>query len=160
MIVSRTTVYAQGADRHVYAFQAPDRCLLIAFFNQTTVFTMKNAMFKTLSGLLPLFLLLGLLIPVHAGAPLSIETTCPAPDVSVTEQTASSVTFGWSAVSGASQYRIWYVRREDNYSSQVTTTGGTSATFSNMPSGTYDFYFQTSCGVEGNSAIIVADLLI
>lgn len=121
---------------------------------------MKNALCKSLPGLFSLLFLLNLSSPVRAGVPPTPEVTCPAPEVSIAEQAAASVTFTWNAVSGATQYRIWYVRREDNYTSSVITTGGTSVTFSNLPPGTYDFYFQTSCGGEGNSAIITQDIIM
>lgn len=121
---------------------------------------MKNALCKSLPGLFSLLFLLNLSNPVRAGVPPTPEVTCPTPEVSITEQAASSVTFSWNAVSGATQYRIWYVRREDNYTSSVITTGGTSVTFSNLTSGTYDFHFQTSCGGDGNSAIIIAEIMM
>lgn len=123
---------------------------------------MKNASKHGKQALATLFLFFGLLVSSFSAPPTTIATdcNCGTPNASVSEQTSTSVSFSWGAVAGATAYRVWYVRTGDNYTSQVTITGGTSATFSNLPKGTYRFYFVADCGGEASEAIIVDDLLM
>lgn len=123
---------------------------------------MKNASVKSWQALIPVFLLLAILLPVKSGfsTPVTTEVTCPAPNVSITDKTASSVSFAWDAVSGASVYKVYYYRSEDNYTSSEFTTGSASISFSNLPAGTYDFYFATNCGGVTSEYIVVEDILM
>lgn len=88
------------------------------------------------------------------------EATCPTPTVSVTAQGSNDVSFSWNAVSGAVGYRVWYTRREDNFTSSVANTGNTSISFSSLPAGTYDFYFATVCGSGVSGYVVVDDLVM
>lgn len=93
--------------------------------------------------------------PVHSGP----QATCPSPNVSVTQQ-SGGFSFSWDAVGGASGYKVWYRRHEDNYTSSPVSTGSTSISFTTLPAGTYDFYFQTVCGTDSSPYIVVDDLII
>ncbi len=103
-----------------------------------------------------------LLLPLtsgHAQTP-TVSATCTAPTVSKTGQTANSVSFSWNAVSGATEYAVWYVRKEDNSTSSTSYTSSTSINFSGLPAGTYCFYFATVCGASTSDYIIQDDLIM
>jgi len=85
---------------------------------------------------------------------------CPGPEVSIANQSASSITFSWAPVSGASQYKTWYRRHGASETSQQLGTSNTQFTYSGLPSGTYDFYFVTVCGSEMSGFIIIEDLVL
>ena len=104
--------------------------------------------------------LIAFMAPVTTGfsTPNSIEITCGSPTVSITSQTSSSVSFAWNAVSGATIYKIWYVRNGSDGSGEFFTSG-TSMTFNNLQGGSYRFYFQAICS-EGSSEITIEDLVI
>jgi hypothetical protein len=120
---------------------------------------MKNASKHGKQALATLLLFFGLLATSFSTAP-GEGSSCDAPAATVTAQGSHSVSFSWNAVSGATGYRVWYVRQEDNFTSQETSTSGTSVNFSNLPSGKYSFYFVTDCGGETSEAIILDDLLM
>lgn len=94
---------------------------------------------------------------VPAGAS---DTSCPAPSVSVTDYSSGSVTFTWPAMDGVTGYEVYYVRQEDNYVSSPVVVGGNTISFSNLPPGTYDFYFRTLCGGGTSSYVIEDDLIM
>ena len=106
-------------------------------------------------------LLLAFLVPVQIGQASEPVTSllCPGPNVSITARSSGSVSFAWDAVSGALSYKVWYHRQEDSYTSGEFTTGGTSISFSDLPTGTYTFYFASVC-TGGLSDIIIIDILI
>ncbi len=97
-------------------------------------------------------------LPTHL-APA--DCSCDAPgNVVKTGQTDSSVSFSWGAVAGATDYKVWYVRIDDNYTSAQTTATGTSINYSGLPTGRYVFYFSTNCGGETSSIIIMEDIMM
>ena len=122
---------------------------------------MKNASKKNWLAPAKLLLLLVFLAPVRAGFSLSpaVKVTCDPPNVSITDKSSGTVSFAWDPVQYGNTYKIWYHRSEDDYTSSQTTTGSTTITYSNLPAGTYDFYFMTVCG-EGNSIIVIEDDLM
>ncbi len=99
-------------------------------------------------------------LPIGQAQSPSVSATCPEPSVTKTGQTANSVSFSWDAVSGATGYAVWYVRKEDNYSSAVTHTGNTSINYSGLSAGTYCFYFLTECGSSTSGYIIQDDIIM
>lgn len=123
---------------------------------------MKNASKKGWQALGPVLLLLTLFAarPAAFSAATEPAVTCPAPNVSITEQTLTSIHFAWDQVSGGAVYKVWYVRQEDNYtSSQISTCSG-SISFTNLPAGTYDFHFVTVCTGETSTNYVVEDILM
>lgn len=87
--------------------------------------------------------------------------TCSAPSPSRTGQSHGANTYAWSAVSGATQYAMFYVRKSDGFTSSVTYTTATSHTFSGLTAGNYAFYFATVCdGAALSDYIIVDDMVI
>lgn len=138
-------------------------CLSSNFFTQiihSNYYSMKTEVKKKLRWYFKIILVL--LIPIVSGSayPSVIESTCPGPQVSVTSQSTGSVSFSWNAESGASEYVVFYIRQDDNHTSQQIYTGNTSITYSGLPSGTYNFYFARICGSELSEIIIIDDLVI
>ena len=124
---------------------------------------MKNEIKKSWQGSFKLFYSLLLLVMLHVAAsatPPVTLLTCPGPTVSKTGQSSGYVAYSWNTVSGATAYEVRYVRKEDNYTSSVISTGNTSITFSGLAPGTYAFFFVTVCGGELSETVIIDDLII
>lgn len=95
--------------------------------------------------------------------PMALASTCDCgvpTNVQKTGQTGNSVSFSWSAVSGASSYDVWYLRVADNYTSAHTTVTSTAATIGGLSAGRYVFYFSTNCGDVPSDIIILEDVVI
>ena len=124
---------------------------------------MKNAGKK--NWLSSFFIFFGLALLATTGsafterAPTS-DVSCTPPQATVSDQSSGSVTFTWGAQSGAISYQIYYTREEDSYTSTPVTTGNTYISFTNLPAGTYDFYFRTNCDRESSDYIILDDLIM
>lgn len=123
---------------------------------------MKHEIKKSLFVAVALTLLFSMFLPLRIGlaAALPEGQTCDQPSAYVTMQSTNAVSFAWDAVSGATEYRVWYVREQDNYTSEVTSTGNTNITYSNLPAGTYRFYFTTVCGMVSSGSYVIPDLII
>ncbi|MFN0037817.1 MAG: hypothetical protein ACKVUS_22365 [Saprospiraceae bacterium] len=124
---------------------------------------MKNEIKKSWQCYSKLLYSLLFLVVMHFAASatgLVPELSCPAPTASKTGQSSGSVSYSWSAVSGATSYQVWYLRKEDNFSSGVMSTGNTSITVSGLAPGTYRFYFATGCASETSEYIIADDLIM
>ena len=89
-----------------------------------------------------------------------VATTCPELGVSITSRSGSNISFGWAPVEGVGSYQISYYCKETNQSSGVVTTGSCSITFTNLPPGTYTFYFNPVCGGGASEYYIIDDILI
>ncbi len=82
-----------------------------------------------------------------ATLPTAHDCTCGTPtNVHKTGSTLTTATFAWDAVSGASGYKVKYVRQSDNYASPEWTTSSLTYTFTNLTAGRYYFYFAADCG--------------
>ncbi|HLP92741.1 MAG TPA: hypothetical protein VK168_01850 [Saprospiraceae bacterium] len=57
-----------------------------------------------------------------------------------------SVTYNWNAVSGANNYKTYYVRLSDGYTSETFTVYSNYKPFYGLTSGAYRFYFAADCG--------------
>jgi hypothetical protein len=123
---------------------------------------MKTAFKNGRPMLATLFFLFALLVQAATGftAQPDNDCDCAAPTVTKSGQSSGAVSFSWGAVAGASGYKAWYVRKENNFTSQVVTTGGTAVGFTNLSPGTYQFYFSTVCGGEVSQIIITDDLIM
>ncbi len=87
------------------------------------------------------------------------DCTCDTPtNVRRTSSTATSITYSWDAVSGATGYNVKYLRLSDSYQSPEWTTTATSYTFTNLTAGAYKFYFATDCGGEVSEFIVIEDV--
>jgi hypothetical protein len=86
-------------------------------------------------------------------------TTCTAPqNVAVTSLNGGNISFDWDdCMGGCTQYLLKYYRQEDSYSSGNHLTSSSTFSFSNLPDGTYDFYFATVCDGQISPFIIVEE---
>jgi hypothetical protein len=123
---------------------------------------MRNVSKKSWQTVIQMCFLLLLLIQVTSGFSVrpKVCMTCPTPVVNITHQTSSSISFSWNSVTGASYYKVYYQRKEDNYTSSEFSTGDTSMDFSSLPSGTYSFFFTTDCGSEISQFVVFDDLIM
>lgn len=125
---------------------------------------MKNASKKSWPVLFKMFLLLAFLAQatpsISLSAPTIEEVSCPAPSVVKTAHSSGFISFSWGSGTGATEYKAWYVRHNDNFTSQVITTGSTSISYSGLLPGNYSFYFQTVCGEDTSSYVIIDDLMM
>lgn len=96
----------------------------------------------------------------HSPTGKEAACNCPSLNVSRTVLSGSSVTFSWVEPEEATGYKIWYIRREDGFSSQDFITAQSSIQFSNLPPGTYVFFFVTLCGEERSETLITEDLIM
>lgn len=109
-----------------------------------------------------LFFLLTLTVQVFTGftPPKGPGCACTSPSVSLTGQTSNSASFDWSPVYSATEYKVWYYRKEDDFTSQEVFTSSTDISFTNLEEGTYEFYFATVCGGIISQVIVTDDLLM
>jgi hypothetical protein len=115
------------------------------------LFTMKSSLIFTL---FTLSLLFGCVKPKEDLIQTE-KSSCPTPtNVIRTNKASGSISYSWSAVTGAVQYKLKYVRQKDNYTSPDYFTTSTSYTFSNLQSGDYAFYFYTVCS-DGTSGAFI-----
>ncbi|MEO1258841.1 MAG: fibronectin type III domain-containing protein [Bacteroidota bacterium] len=94
--------------------------------------------------------------------PVNLLIECSAPqNVAATSINAGNISFDWDDCSGGcTEYKVKYHREEDSYSSSEFTTSSSAFSFSNLPDGTYDFYFSTVCGGDASSLIIIEEIVI
>jgi hypothetical protein len=86
------------------------------------------------------------------------DLTCDSPDnVTVRSQTSTSITFDWDACSGGCDGYLVYYQKHGSSPSGNFSTDDPAITFSNLPAGTYDFYFATKCTGGGISSFIVIE---
>lgn len=89
------------------------------------------------------------------------KQVCTCPEVTnlhKTSETSTSKSYGWNG--SGSEYKVWYYRSEDSYTSSVSTAYSTSYTFSGLTAGHYTFYVQTVCGAEASGFIGVEDVVL
>ncbi|MCC6458912.1 MAG: hypothetical protein IT260_00475 [Saprospiraceae bacterium] len=79
-------------------------------------------------------------------------------NVWITSRTSNSVSFSWDRT--APNYKVWYHKHGEPYTSPVLTTSGTTFSFHNLPLGSYDFYFEPIIEDEAPGYVILEDLLM
>ena len=124
---------------------------------------MKHSIIKDVIKAIAAAAFFAFLQPFHEGMANNqppVAITCDPPVATVTGQSANSVSFAWGGLGGATEYRIWYVRQQDNYTSGTITTNNTNFTYSNLPPGTYRFYFATVCGLSTSGSYVIEELVI
>ena len=96
-----------------------------------------------------------------SGSSVEPACDCAVPSATMTDHGSNSASFSWSAVGGATEYQLWYVKKENNHSSSVISTGNTSITISGFAPGTYTVYIRTICGGSMSAGyVVVEDLLM
>lgn len=88
-------------------------------------------------------------------------TTCTAPqNVAITSINGGDISFDWdNCTGGCTEYKVKFYRYEDSYSSGTYLTSNSAFSFSNLPDGTYDFYFATVCDGQASSFIIIEETI-
>ena len=97
----------------------------------------------------------------HQPLPESATCTCASvTNVQKAFQSSGAINYTWSAVSGATQYKVWYTRHSDGYISGFSYTTSTAYAFTGLAAGQYTFHFVAVCGGEGSNLIGVQDVLL
>jgi hypothetical protein len=73
--------------------------------------------------------------------------------------TGSTITIVWDAVPGTAQYKVWWVRKEDNCLSTQSLTPETTLTFTNLAAGNYTFYVETVCNGEASGWVGIEECI-
>jgi len=110
-------------------------------------------------------LLLALLAQVFQSytLPQQTETVCDCMspyNLALTDVTSSSISADWDVAGSPDGFKVWYYRREDNYTSQPITTNNPYHTFSGLASGTYDIHVVAVCGLEYSGGIVMVDIIL
>ncbi len=83
-----------------------------------------------------------------SAAPERMPSSCIIENLQRTGPSQGSVSYSWNSVSGATVYKVYYVRLSDSYTSPVYSTSSTYMPFSGLTAGTYRFYFAPVCGED------------
>jgi hypothetical protein len=111
--------------------------------------------------LLAFLILLAPANPVSKPIVEPVVCTCPnISDLQKTAETSNSITYSWNNAYSGAQYRVWYSRQEDSYTSGFFYTYNTAYTFTGLSAGHYTFYFQAICGGETSGYIGTEDLIM
>lgn len=87
--------------------------------------------------------------------------TCDPPyDLSLTMPISNQASFVWNSNEQGAAYKVWYYREEDNYTSTERTTSNQYIDYTNLPTGTYTFYFATVCEGGTSQSIVYDDIII
>jgi hypothetical protein len=95
--------------------------------------------------------------------PAPEATTCACASVTNVQrvaQVSGSNSYTWTAVPGASQYKVWYKRLSNGQTSSATFTSNTSFTFTGLAGGEYTFYFATVCIGDESNIIGIDDMTL
>ena len=114
-----------------------------------------------------LFAFLILLIPSGIGSVPAIKPAVEAPTLTCpgisnlqkTGQTSASISYAWSNAYFGAQYKVWYVRQEDGYTSGYFYSYSPAYTFSGLSAGHYTFYFQALCEGEVSNYVGIEDTI-
>ncbi|MFN0214595.1 MAG: hypothetical protein ACKVT2_10105 [Saprospiraceae bacterium] len=84
--------------------------------------------------------------------------TCPeVSGLQKTGETTNSISYTWN--DDGAEYKLWYTRAEDNYTSSFFYAYSTNYSFTGLSAGSYTFYFQALCGAETSGYIGVEDII-
>lgn len=103
-----------------------------------------------------------LLLPLTFGVSATLQKegrAYPPPQPSIVSLSSGSVSFEWAPVSGATGYKVYYIRQESMLTSQEQSTDN-KPDFSGLPAGTYTFYFKSVFGSESSEYVVIDDLVI
>jgi len=111
-----------------------------------------------------LFAFLILFLSSVSGFAASSEPTpysCPnVTTLQKTGQTSNSISYSWDNAYTGAQFRVWYTRQEDSYTSGFFYTNYLSFDFTGLSAGNYTFYFQVLCGGETSGIIGIEDTIM
>ncbi|MDO8365500.1 MAG: hypothetical protein Q7T20_01800 [Saprospiraceae bacterium] len=112
-----------------------------------------------------LLVFLALFLPSISGFASSSEPAAPCScpnvtDVQETGQTSSSISYSWNNGYSGAQFKLWYTRQEDSYTSGFFYTNNLSYNFTGLSAGHYTFFFQALCEEETSGIIGIEDTII
>lgn len=99
---------------------------------------------------------------MFAFMPAADLATCSCATVSnvqKTGQTSNSISYAWDGSQGATQYKVWFTRQEDQYTSSYFYTLTPSFTFTNLSAGHYTFNIVAECGGEASNIVGLEDFV-
>ncbi len=103
------------------------------------------------------------LLPMTFGfSPVREVATCACPAVTNLQKTgqgSGSISFSWSSGYDATQYKLWYVRAADGYTSSPVYLDNASHAYSNLAAGRHAFYFVTVCSGEESGFIGTEEII-
>jgi hypothetical protein len=143
-----------GAPAPVWAGLAID-------FSQSILLTMANSIKKNWYRNLLTLVCMAFFLTTGSGfapGPMKGYTPWQAPVVSIVEIKESGITFSLEKTEGV-EYRVRYIRMENNQSSENYTISGTTVNFNALPSGTYRFIF-TAISIYGSDYVIIDDIMM
>ncbi len=123
---------------------------------------MKNEIKKGFQWGYQLGFVLLLFLPLTFGVSATLQKegrAYPPPQPSIVSLSSGSVSFEWAPVSGATGYKVYYIRQESMLTSQEQSTDN-KPDFSGLPAGTYTFYFKSVFGTESSEYVVIDDLVI
>lgn len=91
------------------------------------------------------------------------QTAAVCPEMGTPQKTgqgSGTISFAWGSAYTGAQYRLWYTRTSDGYTSSVYHTYNLSHTFSGLSAGHHTFYFQTVCEGESSGYIGIEDVIM
>ncbi|MBK8706382.1 MAG: fibronectin type III domain-containing protein [Saprospiraceae bacterium] len=85
----------------------------------------------------------------------------PSPyDLGLAMPSSNHASFSWDSNEQGASYKVWYYREGDNYTSTERTTSNLYIDYTNLPAGTYTFYFVTICGGGTSQSIVYDDIIV
>ncbi len=100
-------------------------------------------------------------VQITAAKPPRLDCTCETPiNAVINVQNYNGVSITWNHNEEDVSFKVWYYRREDNYTSAETITGNKSILYSNLQAGTYTFHLVAICGEEQSASIVFDDLIL
>jgi hypothetical protein len=77
-----------------------------------------------------------------------------------TAQSPSSFSYAWNHNYTGAQFKVWYTREEDTFTSSFFYTSNLSYNFTGLSTGHYTFYFQALCDGTPSGYIGIEDILL
>lgn len=74
-------------------------------------------------------------------------------------ESSGSISLTWSSSQGATGYKIWYTRLEDQYASNYFYPSGTTFSLTALPTGHYIFYLTALCAETSSEWVGVEDVI-
>lgn len=97
-------------------------------------------------------------VPGFTSVPVCQPLSCIIDDLQRSGPSQNRVTYNWSAVSGATEYKVFYTQLSDGAVSALYTTTATSYVSPVLSPGAYRFHFAAVC--ENESLSYIADEVI
>ncbi len=81
-------------------------------------------------------------------------------DLQKTAQSPNSISYSWNNGYSGAQFKVWYTREEDTFTSSFFYTSNLSYNFTGLSAGHYTFYFQALCDGTPSGYIGIEDTIL